>query len=205
MFQMSFADREKQRVVDFLTDHLKGADPQPEAFAELLFTAAEQDSRFCMVLRQWLNGSRRYTDFSVNDHALLDLADFYEDEKLGVLVALRLLWDEQNGMTDICLTIGQGCIADTGIVLHGERTEVAIPEVNGWYFYSKKFTQSQPFETGGYDLYRVCEADPALIELVTEEDMPYGRCYVCRTGDTDFELFIEEDDRTPDHANSKEG
>lgn len=197
MQKFILSQEEKDRIRETVRKNSAGADIQTEEFVRILTEAAENDGRFRLAIRQWLDGSNRMSDFDVHGYKFSAISSFYKNKEFGVITSLRILWDEKNGLDNICLTVGQSCIADKKI-LKGQRTELAIPEKDGWYFYGtrppEKYPDGTRTEMGGYELYRICEADPALIELVTAEDIPFGECFVCRTGDNDFELFIESDD-----------
>lgn len=165
--------KQKDSVIGYLSDKLAEPHNDPNDFARILFRASEHDARFRKVLMEWLNRKTRFSDIVITGYSLNELANVYTDRRLGVLVALRLLWDEYLGLHDICLCAGQSCIADSAI-LQGKQTKIGILEENGWYLYaSDPLPDPTALNMGGYSLYQVCEADPGLIELVTA-DIPAG-------------------------------
>lgn len=165
--------KQKDSLIGYLSENLAEIHNDPETFAGILIRAAESDDRFHTVLMEWLNRKTRFSEIVIHGYSLNELASVYLDRRLGILVALRLLWDEYMGLHDICLCIGQSCIADSAI-LSGKHTKIGIIEENGWYLYaSDPFPYPTALNMGGYSLYQVCEAEPGLIELVTA-DIPAG-------------------------------
>ena len=192
---ITFSEREKKRVESFLAENTVSTLPQPKAFADLLFEAADKNDDFYSVLRQWLNYSADYSEIVVNGFSLSTLAEFYVDRRLGILTALRLLWEEKNGLTDICLTIGQSCYADKEMMRYHKTIDLAYLKEGTWYFFGKDYESNSDCELGAFELYRVCENDPVLIELVTSiDDLPQDNLTAQRTGKEDFTLYIGETD-----------
>ena len=190
---IDFSEREKARLLSFLQENLVGTDPRPQEFADFLFKAVNQDSDFYRVLREWFNYSVEYTDIVVNGFSLNQLADFYVDRKIGILVALRLLWQEKNGLTGICLTVGESCYADKSMMEHQEAVDLAYLNEGVWCFFGKNYESNDDHELGAFELYRVCENDPALIELVTStDDISQDNIVVERTGKSDFTMYIDD-------------
>ena len=182
--EKALTEQQLGMIVSFLEDNPPEVHNDPHEFADILAHAAAADPRFRRVLMEWLNRKTFFTDIVVNGYSLNDIASVYCSKRLGILIALRLLWDESEGMTDICLCAGQSCIAEKS-VLAGTPVELAILETNGWYLYARDpFRQPEVLDNmGAYTLYRICEAHPELIGLLTADDIPAGS-YAERTGDS---------------------
>lgn len=185
---------QRNTIVRFLEDNLAEPHNDPNDFVDILVHAAEEDQRFRTVLTEWIHRKTFFSEIAVNGYSLNDIASVYCNMRLGVLIALRLLWDEAMGMRDICLCAGQSCIAEE-TVLSGTPIELAVLENNGWYLYSgDPFRDTEVLDNmGGHSLYQVCEAHPGLIGLLTS-DIPAGS-YAERTGDSyNVWLNVDEDD-----------
>ena len=185
---------QRSMIVRFLEGNLAEPHNDPNNFVDILVHAAEEDQRFRTVLIEWIHRKTFFSEIVVNGYSLNNIASVYCDMRLGVLIAMRLLWDESEGMKDICLCAGQSCIAEDAVV-SGTPVELAILENNGWYLYAgDPISEPEILENmGGYSLYQVCEAHPELIGLLTA-DIPAGS-YAERSGDSyNVWLNIDEDD-----------
>lgn len=160
-------------LTEFLEESFDGTKADPHRFAQDLLAAAEQDPEFRLVLRQWINRSTSYAEISVHGYHLSRMAEVYADRRLGVLIALRLLWLEKTvpALQDICAFMGTACYADRD-VLDGGLCYAARHFEEGWVLLGCRGARTDPSQLCLCDLWLVMEHNPMLIYPVI--GMPVG-------------------------------
>ena len=147
------------------------------------------DAEFRTVLRQFLNHAAVVNDIVVRDTSLTSVLEQFEDQRLGVLIALPLLFLEKTDetFTGISALAAQTVIADRLMLANGEPPTALIKSDIGWFAindhtYEKNIQMNDSEEIfKEAALWSILLAEPLLIHQFSI-DYPEGT-----------QIFVEDD------------
>lgn len=189
-----FAKEDIEMIQEYLDEQLEGTGIDSCCFTEKLLSAAEKDEEFSTVLHQWINDSSEYDDINVDGYLLSNLAERYDDMRLGVLISLYLLWLEKSQpmLEDICSFADESCYVDPQM-LSGARCYQAVLFDEGWCFFSKEPELVPPESLVECELWRIIEQEPLLcLPISCQPDV--GTHLIRRTNKDAFAIYVPIDE-----------
>ena len=138
--------------------------------------------------------SSEYDDINVDGYLLSNLAERYDDMRLGVLISLYLLWLEKSQpmLEDICSFADESCYVDPQM-LSGARCYQAVLFDEGWCFFSKEPELVPPESLVECELWRIIEQEPLLcLPISCQPDV--GTHLIRRTNKDAFAIYVPTDE-----------
>lgn len=166
-YKFTFTSSDRADIKTLLEESSVYSRCDTDVFIENLLEVT-QDMEFAVMLRQLLNKATSIDDITVNGTSLSEIVGEFENERLGVLVALPLLYlEKQNEDYKYISRIASKTVyADKAMLKNGEAPTILVKTGIGWFA-----ANDETYEKNVYDedlfveapMWPLMLAEPLLI------------------------------------------